>query len=313
MNLSIFKDFNKVPIIFGGAAISGEGAGYGMGDIDEIESQKLLEYLFERGIRVYDSAPIYGFGLSEKRIGNTFKHIREDVFYVSKSGVSWHENKRVNMTNCPKETQKMLEDSLRRFSTDYIDLYMIHWPDEKVDIRRPLEVLKKAQDQGKIKYIGLCNTNEEDFKKSQEVCSVKVVQSEYNYFSHEVKKLFPMFEKNDVEFMSWGTFDKGIITGRVTKDRTFDKSDCRSWAPWWNKKEVIKKIETMEKVFKILEKENIDPVSFALSYNLNSYEKMFPICGMKNIDSVDSVLEAYEARPDSGLFKSVLKSIENEL
>ena len=86
----------------------------------------MLGLAFDLGIRLYDTAPIYGFGLSEQRLGNYFKHKREDVFFISKSGVDWHDSKRVNMTNDPAVTQKMLENSLRDLQSDYIDLYMIH-------------------------------------------------------------------------------------------------------------------------------------------------------------------------------------------
>jgi myo-inositol catabolism protein IolS len=157
-----FPDF---PIGFGAASISGEGGGYGFGAISERDAVQLLEQAFHAGIRLYDTAPIYGFGLSEKRIGLAFQQKREDVFYVSKGGVTWDQNKRVDKNNHPDVIQKMLEQSLRDLNTDYIDLYMIHWPDERHDIRPAMEVLTKAKAQNKIRFIGLCNTNERDFKK----------------------------------------------------------------------------------------------------------------------------------------------------
>src|SRR5690606_12662881 len=100
------------------------------------------------------TAPIYGFGLSEERFG---AYLPKEAFIISKSGVDWHANKRVNMTNDPFVTERMLNESLKRLKRDSIDLYMIHWPDSRVDIRLPLEVLARAQKAGKIKYIGLCN------------------------------------------------------------------------------------------------------------------------------------------------------------
>ena len=127
---------NKMEKIgFGAASLSGAGGGYGFGRSEA--AQDLIDYAFELGIKYYDTAPIYGFGQSELELGKAIKHIREKVKIISKSGVSWHDTKRVNMTNDPEITLKMFEESLRRLDTDFIDIYMIHWPDKKIDIRYP--------------------------------------------------------------------------------------------------------------------------------------------------------------------------------
>lgn len=139
-DMAFFND-EYTPLLFGGASISGEGGGYGFGDISKDNAISVLHHALERGIKVYDTAPIYGFGESERRIGEAFKNKREHAFIISKCGVTWHDSKRVNMTNDPVTTKKMIEQSLRDLSTDYIDLYMVHWPDKNTDIRHTLEVL----------------------------------------------------------------------------------------------------------------------------------------------------------------------------
>ena len=288
--------------------MSGEGGGYGFGNMSEAEAISLLEVAFERGFRVFDTAPIYGFGLSEKRIGKAFKKSREKVFIVSKSGVTWHENQRVDMTNDPKVTLKMLEQSLVDLDTDYIDLFMIHWPDARVDIRKPLEVLSKAKSQGKIKHIGLCNTNIEDLTKSLEIDKIEVVQSEFNFFVNGLKdELFPYLAKNQIDFMSWGTLDKGILTGRVTKNRTFDKSDCRSWAPWWKAQDNASRFMIMEKITPILVENGYTPLSFALAFNLSFEELSLALCGVRNLEQLDSLTHALNNLPPKDLIAEIIQ------
>lgn len=222
-----------MPVItFGGASLSGEGGGYGFGEMSELEAEKLIHAAFDKGITLFDTAPIYGFGLSEERLG---RYLPKNAQVVSKSGVDWHESKRVNMSNARDITEKMLHQSLKRLQRESIDLYMVHWPDSRVDIRIPLEVLKNAQLDGKIKHIGLCNTNLMDLNKAREICEIDAIQSELNLFN---QMPFDSLEKewSDKFSMGWGTFDKGILSGRVKGDRQFSAKDCRSWAPWWNKK-----------------------------------------------------------------------------
>jgi aryl-alcohol dehydrogenase-like predicted oxidoreductase len=294
----ILKDLSNIPIGFGGASISGEGGGYGFGNISKDEAINLLKYTFDKGIRVFDTAPIYGFGESEKRIGEAFKSIREKVYIVSKSGVSWHSTKRVNMTNDPKETEKMLHESLKRLQTEYIDLYMIHWPDKRVDIRRPMEVLSKAKEQGKIKSIGLCNTHREDFFKASEVDRIEAIQAELNFFERDsLDEIIPLSSEEDLSFMSWGTLDKGILTGRVNSKRNFDKSDCRSWAPWWKAMKKDSKYEKVKKLECYLDEIGKTTLSLALSFNLS-------------FDCVDSILCGGRTTKQ---WNGLLNSIQNPL
>lgn len=265
-------------ISFGGASLSGEGGGYGFGAMSEKEAQNLIQEAWEQGITVFDTAPIYGFGLSEERLG---KYLPKDAMVISKAGVDWHPNHRVNMTNDPKVISRMLEESLNRLGREMIDVFMIHWPDKNVDIREPLQVLQNAKLAGKIMHIGLCNTTKEDLQKAQEICEVEVFQSELNLLNQ--KPFLELGEewKNKTS-MSWGTFDKGILTGRVTKDRKFSKEDCRSWAPWWNKKEVAEKIIKTEKLNQILTDYNLTLAQFALQFNLSFFGISTALVGFKS-------------------------------
>jgi myo-inositol catabolism protein IolS len=274
-----FKGLSKpLPVItFGGASVSGEGGGYGFGAMSEAEAEKVLKSAWEQGINLFDTAPIYGFGLSEERLG---RFLPKEAQVISKSGVDWHETKRVNMTNSPLHTEKMLGESLKRLNRDFIDIYMVHWPDTKFDIREPLAVIKKAQDEGKVGSIGLCNTNLEDLQKAQEICEIKVLQSELNLFNTEpYDRLQDEWKK--YFSMSWGTFDKGILTGRVTADRKFDKDDSRHHAPWWNKEEVRKKIERTDKLKTILSDYGLSLQEFCLHFNLYYYGVSTVLIGFK--------------------------------
>ncbi|MBC7713978.1 MAG: aldo/keto reductase [Rhizobacter sp.] len=296
----LLKSLGPLQIAFGGAAISGEGGGYGFGEISEGASIDLLHAAYEGGIKIFDTAPIYGFGMSEIRMGKAFKQMREKVFLVSKSGVTWHENKRVDMTNDPKVTERMIEQSLRDLQTDYIDLYMIHWPDSKVDIRKSIEVISKAKHQGKIKHIGLCNTYVDDLNRAFEVDRIEVVQSEFNLFTNKYvrEELFPYLSEKQISFMSWGTLDKGILTGRVDEKRkVYDKSDCRSWAPWWKDADNSAKFEAMKNLWPVLDKNHHTGLEMALAYNLSFPELSVAICGAKTPDQLQSLLKAASNLP----------------
>jgi aryl-alcohol dehydrogenase-like predicted oxidoreductase len=290
-------DFQVSEIGFGAAAISGEGGGYGFGDISQDDAIALVRYAFDRGINLFDTAPIYGFGLSEKRLGLALKPVRDKAFIISKSGVDWHETKRVNMTNDPKSAEKMLHQSLKDLQSDYIDLYMVHWPDKNVDIRFTLEVYLKAQLQGKIKHIGLCNSHPEDLEKALSIAKVEVLQSEYNlFFQNRFDSMTDLIEKHHIALMSWGTFDKGVLTGSVKPNQTYDKVDCRASAPWWNKKEVDARAIKVEQFIKNHQKEmeqnDVHMRDMALHFNFSHPKLKCALIGVKKPSHVDSVLDS---------------------
>ena len=288
---------------FGGAAISGEGGGYGFGDMSETEAQTLLGHSWELGINLYDTAPIYGFGLSEERLG---KYLPKDAIIVTKGGVDWHSTRRVNMTNDPKVIEKMFLESLKRLKREYIDVYMIHWPDKNVDIRRPLEILRKYQEKSVISQIGLCNTNLDDLTKARDVAPISCLQSELNVLNTKA------FDDLEVEWkkyfsMSWGTLDKGILSGRVTEKRKFDQSDARSWAPWWNKKEVMIKIEKVKRLETILSDYKISLTQYCLHFNLNLYGLSSCLIGSKTQQDMDDMVAHLQKIPSKATMEEVYK------
>lgn len=282
-------------ITFGGASISGEGGGYGFGSMSETDAIRTLHRAIEFGINSFDTAPIYGFGMSEVRMGKAFKNKRQDVFLTSKSGITWHDNGRVNMTNEPAIAKKMIEKTLQDLQTDYIDLYMIHWPDTKFDIRDTLQVLKDAQAAGKIRHLGLCNTNLEDLHKAKEVVRIEAVQCKHNFFDQEMmKSLSDYLEEEQISFMSWGTLDQGILSGNMKAGRKFDEADARSWAPWWDKVEVQRKADLVDKLIEKMKPMNKNGINLGISYNLNHPQMTTILCGAKGISQLDSLMEAYE-------------------
>lgn len=304
------KIIGKYPLGFGGAAISGEGKGYGFGEIEESHAIGLLKEAYELGFRLFDTAPIYGFGLSEQRIGKAFKQNREDVFITSKSGITWDKNKRVDLNNDPAICQKMIEQSLRDLDTDYIDLFMVHWPDERHDIRRAVEVIAKAKDEGKIKHIGLCNTHVEDLKLAGEVTRIEAAQCQLNLFENSVvNDLFPYLKEHNISFMCWGPFEKGIITGTVDRNRKFDSSDARSHAPWWKMMDKEFRFDKMDKIFPLLKEHGHSGVELGLGYNLSHPEVCSVLCGARNSEQLQSTVKALENLPKQDLLDEVIEIV----
>jgi aryl-alcohol dehydrogenase-like predicted oxidoreductase len=307
-------DFKVSIIGFGGASISGDGGGYGFGSISDEESLALIRSSVESGINLYDTAPVYGFRKSEQMIGKAFSGIRDKLFIVSKGGITWDDRKRIHIDNNPKTLQNMLERSLKDLHTEYIDLYMIHWPDRNIDIRKPMEYLSRAKDDGQIRAIGLCNTSDDEIKKAVEINRIDALQAECHLFNPlPFESLRSTLKEQKMGFMSWGTLDKGILTGRVTPGRTFEPVDARSWAPWWKHEDRTPKYKAMERINKLLAENNHSGLELALGYVLQFSELSTALCGIRNTAQLTSAIHALKHLPETSILEEARSIAEEEL
>ncbi|PCI35172.1 MAG: hypothetical protein COB53_11205 [Elusimicrobia bacterium] len=304
-------DHDVSRISFGGAAVSGEGGGYGFGELSESDAINLLHAAHDRGINCFDTAPCYGYGMSERRFGKAFADRRDKVFLISKCGVTWGEDKKLTNSNEPDVTRRMVEQSLRDLGTERIDLYFIHWPDKKVDVRKTMEVLSEAKRAGKIAAIGLSNFYDvEEIKRAQEVDRIDAFQTQFNLFSPEAaEKLFPFAKEHGIAHMSWGSFDKGILTGRVQRGRKFDDKDFRSRFSDFVSEG---KMRAMDRITPLLKERGFDGRQLALGFIFSHPEATTAVCGIRTIEQLETALTALENLPPADLIEEALKIAEEE-
>ncbi|MBV70679.1 MAG: hypothetical protein CMH52_04950 [Myxococcales bacterium] len=286
--------FDASVIGFGAASISGDGGGYSFGQITDDASVELVHTSQDLGINVFDTAPIYGFGQSEQRLGSALRGSRRDkAFIASKCGITWDQQRRVRIDNSASTTRNMLEQSLRRLDTDWLDLYLVHWPDPEVDIRETYEVLVRAKEEGKVRAIGLSNTNQAELTLAQEVGPVEICQGQDSFFeSWNRRTLFKGFQDENVGFMAWGTLEKGILTGRVTPTREYDSDDVRSHAPWWTETDHSKHFRVMKRVQILLEDNGHTGLDLALSHVLRADAVSTALCGARTPEQVRGLVAA---------------------
>ena len=310
--LMIYKQFGQLDeqvsvLGFGAASLSGSGGGYGFGTIEDDAAIELVHAAQGAGINLYDTAPIYGFGESERRLGLALLGRRDDAFVVSKCGVAYDANHNVRIDNSQVTTQRMLEASLRRLQTEMIDAYLVHWPDPEVDIRKTMETLTRAKERGLIRYIGLSNTNAEDLSKAREVTPIDVVQFEASFLNPVALDTLAETEAlENIGVMSWGTLAKGILTGRVTRERKFDVSDVRNAAPWWVKADHEPSFEIMDRLTPMLDESGHTGLELAMGYLLHRGVVDTLLCGVRTCEQLNSAVESLGHVPNDDLLQRAL-------
>ena len=176
------------------------------GATEETDARRTIFAALDAGITLFDTAPIYGE--SEVFLGRALKGRRPQVVLATKCGLvkngSWTDH-----DLRPQTIISQLEQSLSRLQTDYIDLYQIHYPDPRVPLEEALAVLIRLREQGKIRYIGLCNAGGQEISAAagQAVC----VQNEFSLLHPQKgRAVFAACEKLRLGFIGYGTLCGGI-------------------------------------------------------------------------------------------------------
>ena len=112
--------------------------------------------------------------------------------------------------------------------------------------------------------------------------------------------------------MSWGTLDKGILTGRVNSKRSFDKSDCRSWARWWKSIDKESRYRKMEDINRLLGEFEMSPISLAIGFNLSNLNVDTVLCGGRNQSQWDGLIGSLDNLPTKEQLQRVLEELDED-
>jgi len=205
--------------------------GWMWGGTDQRESVATIHAALDQGINLIDTAPVYGFGVSEEIVGAALEGIRGRAVIATKTGVEWRDGK-VYRNATPARILQEVDDSLRRLRTDYIDIYQVHWPDPLVPVEETAEAMRSLHEQGKIRAIGVSNFSVAQMARFRQVAPLHVLQPPYNLFERAIEAdILPYCLANGVATLGYGALCRGLLSGRIRPDTTFDGDDLRRVDP----------------------------------------------------------------------------------
>ncbi|HMB95655.1 MAG TPA: aldo/keto reductase, partial [Tepidisphaeraceae bacterium] len=220
------------------------------------------------GINTIDTAAIYGMGHSEELVAKAIKGKRDKVLIATKCGMRWDskegsdpwatkDNQGKDLTvlknSKPDSIVYECEQSLKRLGIDVIDLYQIHWPDFSTPVEESIRALEKLRQQGKIRAIGVSNYNVEWLQKGSSAGTIASDQPPYSLLNRKIEKdVLPYCREHDIGIIAYSPMERGLLTGKITPDRTFPPSDDRS-------KNKLFTVENRKKILAALEK--IKPIA----------------------------------------------------
>ncbi len=202
--------------------------GGGYGSIEENEFIKAINRALDIGINSFDTAEAYGFGASEKSLAKALGSRRKEAVITTKFGVGYPGTPNLR-DGSRKRMMECIEKSLASLNTDYVDVYLVHWPDRTTPFEETMRGLDDLVKQGKVRAVGLSNFLPNEIETCMSVRRVDVVQYCWNMFDRRMQKeIFPYCQRNGIGVMAYGSLAYGMLTGTFSEEMTFDKGDWRS-------------------------------------------------------------------------------------
>ncbi len=248
--------------------------------IDDSETIKAMRAAFDKGITTFDTATVYGDGHSERIIAKALGSVRHDIVIITKV---FPHNLAYNKVfdACHK--------SLKDLKTDYIDLYLIHWPSgsfgsKKIPVEESMKALNELKKQGKIREIGLSNFSLDELEQARQFGEIASLEPPYSLFwRHIEKELMPYCNENNITILAYSPLAQGILTGKFGDKPEFKKGDHRQKNRLFEPETYKEVLAALGKLKPIAKKNNLTLAQLALAWVI-SHKGTCAIAGARNKD-----------------------------
>ena len=183
------------------------------------------------GVTCFDTAPHYGGGDSELMLAKALGPRRKDVVVVTKCGMGFEGSQRDRPKHRDSRKESILpliDQSLKRMKTDYIDVWLIQYPDVNTPFEETMGVLDSVVQQGKARAVGVINMTLDQIKECEKTRRIDVVQYHHNLFDRRMEReIFPYCQEQGIGVMAYGPMGSGILAGAYAEDHKFGERDWR--------------------------------------------------------------------------------------
>ncbi len=202
--------------------------GHDWGTVDQEEILRAAHLALDDGINLFDTADVYGLGRSEEALARVLAVRRGDAVVATKFGVR-HAGGKTWFDNSPGWIRQACEDSLRRLSTDVIDVYQVHYWDAVTDWDDIFATLEELRSQGKIRWVGISNVPESMLALRNLPDFVVSFQMQHSLVDRDNELFIGQVQRQwGLSFWSWGSLAQGLLSGKYAPGQTFGDDDRRS-------------------------------------------------------------------------------------
>ena len=278
-----------------GLGCMGMSFGYGPA-ADKKEMISLIRSAVERGVTFFDTAEVYGPFTNEELVGEALAPLRDQVVIATKYGFKPDPNggpRWSGLDSRPEHIKEVAEASLKRLKTDVIDLFYQHRVDPNVPIEDTAGAVKDLIQQGKVKHFGLSEAGAETIRRAHNVQPVAALQSEYSLWWREPEaEVIPTLEELGIGFVPFSPLGKGFLTGKISEDTQFDKTDFRNIVPRFTPENRKTNQALVDLLGKFAAQKKATPAQIALAWLLAQKPWIVPIPGTTKLHRLEENIGA---------------------
>jgi aryl-alcohol dehydrogenase-like predicted oxidoreductase len=194
---------------YGTMRLVGEGA---WGEpADPAEAQRVLRRAVELGITLIDTADAYGPEIAERMIGETLAPYPAGLVIATKGGITRQGPAKSEYVGRAGYLIQCVEMSLRRLRLERIELYQLHRIDPRTPLEESLGALKRMQEQGKIRHIGLSEVTPAEIEAARKIVEVVTVQNRYSLADRRHEETLTYCERQGIGFLPWYPMNAGKL------------------------------------------------------------------------------------------------------
>ena len=255
-------------------------------DYGSEQVEQAFNAAIEAGTTFFDTAEVYGLGLSEELLGRFMKKTDKDVQIATKFGpLPWRFS--------AESVSEALTESLKRLQVEQIALYQVHWPFTFFMSQETLmNALATEVEKGRIKTIGVSNYSQAQMQEAHQILArrgipLAVNQVRYSLLTRQVESqgIIATAKQLGVTILAYSPLAQGLLTGKYSEDSSVNPTGARSIDPRFGK-DNLRKIEPVISLLRIIgEKYNRTPAQVALNW-LIAQGNVIPISGVKTAEQV---------------------------
>ncbi|MGH3094595.1 MAG: aldo/keto reductase [Streptosporangiales bacterium] len=268
------------------------GMSFAYSGADDERSIETIRHALDAGVRLFDTADVYGPETNERLVGRALGDRRDQVVLATKFGNAYADPDRA-VDGRPEYVRRACDASLSRLGTDHIDLYYQHRVDPQVPIEETIGAMAELVAAGKVSYLGMSEAAPATIRRAHATHPITALQTEYSLWSRDPEEeILATTRELGIGFVAYSPLGRGFLTGSITSPDDLASDDWRRDNPRFQGENFTRNLELVQRVRDMAADRGATAGQLALAWVLARGDDVVAIPGTTRPERVDENVAA---------------------